>query len=422
MTALLEWQAKRLLADAGVLLPEGRLAARGDDVRAVASAVGLPCAVKAQVRAGDRAGAGLVRRAATPEEAEEAATAILGASLAGQPVESVLLEPWLPLEEQLYVAVLSDLEARVPVLLTSSAGGSGIEGRGSALVRTPLPADVALEEHVLRDLARTCFGRIGADTPGLVATLRALLAVYRKHDCWLLEVNPLALVDGRWIAVDAKIRVDGDALLLAGRDADDVIDEVLYADRDATERERVAIDIDRRDHRGSVHYVELDPGGRDALAEGLRPVAMHCVGTGASLMLMDELRPYGLAPVNFCDTSGSPSEEKVHEITRIVLEQDAIEGYVFLSSFATQELRTTAAGIVRALRDVREASGGVLPFPVLIVLRGNQDAEALQDIRDAGVLDDPDLSLMGREATERTTAERLARMLGAVARGESHDG
>lgn len=412
MTALVEWQAKRLLADAGVLVPEGRVVLADEDVRAAAAEVGLPCAVKAQVRVGDRAASGLVRRADDVDEAAAARAAMVGSVVAGQPVGTVLLEPWLPLEAELYVAVLSDLEARVPVLLTSMVGGSGIEGREAELVRTPLPADLDVPDHGLRELVRTRLGRIGPDTVALVETLRALLDVYRRNDCFLVEVNPLALVDGRWIAVDAKVRVDGDALLLAGRGADRAIEEVLYADREATERERIAIDIDRRDHRGSVHYVELDPGGRAAREQGLRPVAMHCVGTGASLVLMDELRVLGLAPANFCDTSGSPSEEKVHEITRIVLEQEGIEAYVFLSAFATQELRTTAAGIARALRDVRERAGGSLPFPVLIALRGNQDVEALADLRDAGVLDDPDRSLMGRDATERSVAERLAELIG----------
>lgn len=427
MTALLEWQAKRLLAAAGVAVPDGETASTLAAARAVAARVGFPCAVKGQVRRGDRAGIGLVARADDDAQLTRLATRMLASEISGQAVPSLLVEPWLSIEDEVYVAVSTDLQRRVPVLLLSTAGGSGVEGRGDQLHRVELPADVRVEEHVLRELVRTRLGRTGRDSLGLVDALKALLDVYRLHDCWLVEVNPFVLVSGTWVAVDAKMRVDGDAVLLAGiASADGLPDgliDVLYADREATWRELAAIDIDRRDHRGSVHYVELDPGGTVARSQGRRPVAMHCVGTGASLTLMDELHALGISPVNFCDTSGSPSEEKVHAITRIVLEQEDVEAYIFLSSLATQELRTTAAGIIRALTDVRASNHGALPFPVLIALRGNQDEEALADLRHSGVLDDPDSSLMGRDATERSVAGRLVEiMMAARLEGVEDDG
>lgn len=421
MTALLEWQAKRLLAVAGIRIPDGGIASDARAAREVAERVGFPCAVKGQVRRGDRAGLGLIARADDVGELAKAVDKMLSSEAQGQVVTSVLIESWLPIEDEVYVAVTSDLRRRVSVLLLSAAGGTGIEGRHAALHSFDLPVDVRVEEHVVRNLVRTLLGRTGAETMGLVDAVRAMLDVYRAHDCWLVEVNPLALVGGTWVALDAKVRVDGDAVLAAKSDATDRLSDVLYADREATWRELAAIDIDRHDHRGSVHYVELDPGGADARSQGQRSVALHCVGTGASLTLMDELYTLGIAPVNFCDTSGSPSEEKVYEITRIVLEQDGIEAYIFLSSLATQELRTTAAGIIRALTDVRAANDGSLPFPVLIVLRGNQDEEALSDLRNAGVLDDADRSLMGRDATERSAAARLMELI-VAAESEGIDG
>ncbi len=418
MTALLEWQAKALLASAGIAVPDGGVATDVTSAVAVAERIGFPCAVKGQVRRGDRAAVGLVQRAGDADAIARVTAEILGSSAAGEPVGAVLVERWHDLDEELYLAVASDLDRRVPTLLTMASGGTGVEHRTGELRRIDLPADAVVSEHELWELLRLALGRSGQDLAGAVRTVRAMLDLYRSHDCWLVEVNPLARTADGWLAVDVKVRVDADAVLLAGRDTTEGLPDVLYAEREATSRELAAIDIDRRDHRGSVHYVELDPGGEASRARGQLPVAMHCVGTGASLTLMDELEPRGLTPVNFCDTSGSPSEAKVHEITRIVLEQPGIVGYLFVSSLATQELRTTAAGIISALRDVRAVNGDRLPFPVLIVLRGNQDEEALEDLRTSRVLDDPDRSLMGRDATERTAAERFVAMVRGTADGE----
>ena len=131
MTALLEWQAKRLLAVAGIRNPDGGIASDARAAREVAERVGFPCAVKGQVRRGDRAGLDLIARADDVGELTKAVDKMLSSEAHGQVVTSVLIESWLPIEDEVYVAVTSDLRRRVSVFLLSAAGGLPIASSGA---------------------------------------------------------------------------------------------------------------------------------------------------------------------------------------------------------------------------------------------------------------------------------------------------
>jgi hypothetical protein len=68
-----------------------------------------------------------VRPADDPAAAAEAARAILGLTIGGHAVESVLVEPKAPIARELYAAVVSDAATRGPLVLFSTEGGMEIE-------------------------------------------------------------------------------------------------------------------------------------------------------------------------------------------------------------------------------------------------------------------------------------------------------
>ena len=89
------------------------------------------------------------------------------------------------------------------------------------------------------------------------------------------------------------------------------------------------------------------PFVRGAYAAGKISIGFDGVGTGVSLATLDELVPLGFMPRNFCDTSGNPTASKLYRITRVILAQPDIEGYVFVSCLSSQQLDNTARGIVK---------------------------------------------------------------------------
>ncbi|TMF53669.1 MAG: succinate--CoA ligase subunit beta, partial [Chloroflexi bacterium] len=87
-----EYQAKQLLARAGIPIPEGRLATTHEEAEAAARALGGTVVVKAQVHAGGRGKAGGIKAAKTPAEAREHASTILHMQIKGLRVRKVLVE------------------------------------------------------------------------------------------------------------------------------------------------------------------------------------------------------------------------------------------------------------------------------------------------------------------------------------------
>src|SRR5437667_6554939 len=108
-----EYQAKELLARFGVATPKGRTTDSADEAAAIAREIGGPVAVKAQIHAGGRGKGGGIKLANTPEEAREAAKAIIGMQLVthqtgpeGKKVKRVLVEEQLQVEKELYLSVV----------------------------------------------------------------------------------------------------------------------------------------------------------------------------------------------------------------------------------------------------------------------------------------------------------------------------
>lgn len=122
-----EHQAKSIFADAGIPVPESRLASTVDEALAAVDEIGYPAAIKAQVHVGGRGKAGGIEIATDREEAADYAEAILGMDLKGYTVEEVLVESGVDFVDELYVGVTMDRGAGEPVLMVSTEGGVDIE-------------------------------------------------------------------------------------------------------------------------------------------------------------------------------------------------------------------------------------------------------------------------------------------------------
>ncbi len=405
MARLYEHQGKALCHQMGISVPKGGVAHDPIEAAKVAQEVGLPVAVKAQVLTGRRGEAGGIRFAATLEEVRLAARALLREPIHGLPVEAVLVERRLEIQREVYLAVTADPSWRQPVALVCLRGGVDIEETAgddpSRVVRVAINIHQGLSEHVARNILRRTPGATSADIVSLAPVLCNLYRMYRHFDCTLAEINPVALTAEGPVAADARLDIDEDALW---RHPELGLPRTEEAGRPPTPLEVVAGVIDQRDHRGTAHFVQLDPDGSLSRDLGKVPVAFDCVGTGASLTTMDELVPLGFFPANFADTSGNPSASKMYRITKVILSQPHIQGYLFLSCISSQQLDNTARGIVAALKDLFPASGGRPNIPMLFIFRGAYDEEAIQVFRDHGIAESPWVKLLGRDVDERGAA------------------
>ena len=203
-----EYQAKALLAKHGVPVPQGRVATTPDEAAAIAAELGGKVVVKAQAHTGGRGKGGGVKLANSADEARQAAADIIGMQLvthqtgpSGLPVHSVLVEEQLDIERELYLSVVIDNSAGMPVVIASAAGGMDIE---EVAANTPeqihqarIDPTVGFQGFQARALAFAT-GLDGDLLRPATALITGLVRAFEASDGSLAEINPVVVTkDGK---------------------------------------------------------------------------------------------------------------------------------------------------------------------------------------------------------------------------------
>ncbi|MBT8361112.1 MAG: acetate--CoA ligase family protein, partial [Deltaproteobacteria bacterium] len=381
MAKFLEFQGKEFFKKAGIPVPDGFVAKTVEEAVEAAEKIGKPVVVKAQVLAGGRGKAGGVKLASTPEEAGQAAGAILGMEIKGLLVKQVLVEEQLAIAQEFYAGLIinSAQEVRGPVLMFSPEGGMDIESVPEDKIATK-NVDV-IKGLMLHDTLNMVVS-MGIDGPRirpLAAVILKLYELFRKNDCRALEINPLVLTeDGKVFAADCRMEADDQALFRHPEFGIKIGREFL---KEPTEFELMGWSFEASDFRGTSYVAEM-ASPEELLKGGY--VGYHGIGGGAAMLGMDALNKVGLKVADYADTSGNPTASKVYRAVKLIMSQPGIEAY-FLSGFmmANQEQWHLAHGIVKALREELPKRPG---FPVVLLLCGNKEKES-QEILKKGLAD-----------------------------------
>ncbi len=347
---LLEHQGKQLLRAAGLPAPRGEVAHDAAMARAAAERLGLPVAVKAQVRTGKRGKAGGIRVCATLPEVERATADILDMHIGGRPVECVLVEEGVSIRRELYAAIVLSRHERAPLLLLAAEGGMDVEelaaAGGDALFQTTIDPLLGLCEYQVRDAvaaARLPAGPSGhEDRPAgeLAQVLRGMARAYRENDAVLLEVNPLAVTaQGAVVCLDAKVTLDDNA----GFRRELVAQELQTGDGREVEARRVGLS-----------FVSLDGD-------------IGVIGNGAGLVMstLDLIAAAGGRPANFCDVGGGARAEVIAKALSLVLAPAGVSTLLVSVFGGITRCDEVARGLVEALTQTRVA------VPVFVRLAGN---------------------------------------------------
>jgi succinyl-CoA synthetase beta subunit len=367
--------------------------------------------LKSQVLSGKRGKAGGIKFANDEAEAREAAEALFAMEISGQPVKEVLVEKKLEIEKELYVAISADPSLRQPVAIFCAEGGIDIEETADThpekIGRIPINILKGLRFYEALDLVVSkTEERYPAKTlRGLANVFVRLYEAYRQFDGSLMEVNPLVITPDGVIAADARVDLDDDAVSRHPELGLDAVEDT--GERPPTSLEIAAGKIDEHDHRGTAHFVQIDPDGSYAEEQDLIPIGFNCVGTGTSLTTMDELIPLGYYPINFCDSSGNPTGSKLYRATKIILSQPQIEGFLFVSCISSQQLDHTARGIIAALKELYPETGGQPNIPMAFAFRGSWDDTAIDLFKQHGITDCPWVRILGRDSIEKDSALAL---------------
>jgi succinyl-CoA synthetase beta subunit len=362
---LMEYQAKELFAKHGVPVLPGETVDNPDDARAVAERIGKQVVVKAQVKTGGRGKAGGVKLAETPDEAREKAEAILGLDIKGHIVHKVLVTEASDIDVEYYVSFLLDRANRSYLAMCSAEGGMEIEQlaveRPEALARIPVDPVQGVDEAKAREIAEA--GKIPADVIDEVTRiLVSLWKVFVEEEATLVEVNPLCRTpDGRIVALDGKVTLDGNAEFRH----EDVFTQ--YADVVAED------DLEGRAKKKGLNYVKLDG-------------QVGIIGNGAGLVMSTlDVVAYageeqgGVKPANFLDIGGGASAQVMADGLEIILSDPDVRS-VFVNVFGgITSCDAVANGIVQALQMLGDAA----TKPLVVRLDGNNVEEGRRILEEA---------------------------------------
>ncbi len=370
-----EFQAKELLRKAGVAVPESRVATTPDEAAAAYKQLGGSLAVvKAQIHAGGRGkgtikdnpqqhGVQLVRSEA---DAAKAAGNLLDHKLVtiqtgaeGQTVRRVLVEAGCDIARELYLGIVLDRAAALPVLMASSAGGMNIEEVAEKtpelIFKEPFHPDGGLQPYQVRKLSAK-LELAGGSVRSAEKFMRALARLFVDRDCSLVEINPLVVTkSGELMALDAKISFD---------------DNALFRHKELAELRDTG---------------EEDPNELQAAAAGLSYVQLDgnigCLVNGAGLAMatMDLIKLHGGEPANFLDVGGGANTEQVTEAFRILLADKKVKAVLVNIFGGIMRCTTIAQAIVEAYKQVG------FNVPLVVRLEGTEVEEGRQILAKSGV-------------------------------------
>lgn len=370
-----EFQAKQLLREAGVAVLDGEVATSPAEASAAFGKLGTPVVVvKAQIHAGGRGkgtiqddpeqhGVQLVKSAA---EAEEVAGRLLGKKLVtiqtgpeGQTVRQVLIEQGCDIARELYLGIVIDRAAAMPVLMASSEGGVEIEKVAAEtpekIFKEHFDPCVGIEAFQVRKLCSQ-LGIQGASVRSATKFMQALCRLFVDSDCSLVEINPLVVTGaGELVALDAKVTFDDNALFRHPQ---------LAELRDLSEEEPSEV----RAGEAGLSYVKLD-GNIGCLVNG----------AGLAMSTMDIIKLHGGEPANFLDVGGGAKTEQVTEAFRILLSDKNVKAVLVNIFGGIMQCTTIAKALLEAYKTVG------FNVPLVVRLEGTEVEEGRKILAESDV-------------------------------------
>ena len=360
-----EYRGKALFEAAGLKVPPARLVRSAGEFEAPEQGLpfAYPVAVKAQVRSGGRGKAGGVVRCENAHAAERAVRALFATDFSGERPEAILIEPWLAIERELYLAVTIDASADGFTVLYAPRGGVDIES-GPPPLRYPIGAAHRFRTHALRALLSSVESEVDV-RERVLGIAERLVRIAAMHDCKTVEINPLAkLADGTLLAMDAKVLRDEWAAYRHADIAEGIAEEKLA---ETAEVQR-CIDVGHM-------YVRLD--GDIGLISG---------GAGMTMAAMDMIAQYGGRAACFLDCSPGPISAKGYAPAFDMLDADPQVSAILVSVIGGGTQMQYVAGAMRSI-----LSGRKIRKPVVFRLDGTNVAEAERILAEMGVPNSPTL-------------------------------
>jgi len=369
---LFEFEAKKILKDYGIRVPQSGIATNPEEAEAIAREIGRPVALKSQILVSGRGKAGGIRFAADTAGAKQVASELLGSTIKECLVTSLLVEEKLDITEQLYASVAVDRQARRYVVLASTNGGIDIEELAQIspykIARHWVEPTIGFSESdALAMLNR--FNLSKDDATSLASIINTLYKIAIDCDAEMVEINPLAKTPSGEFAVDARIIIDDSALFRHPE----------FKERELERAEDTPREVEARKQK--ITYIDLDGD-------------IGIIGNGAGLVMatLDLVYLFGGKPANFLDVGGGAQVEIVKKAVILVMSKPEVRAVVINILGGVTRCDLVAQGIIEGLNE------SAIKKPIAVRLMGTNEEEGAQILHQAGVHIYPSMEEAIREA------------------------
>jgi succinyl-CoA synthetase beta subunit len=327
---------------------------------------GNDCVIKSMVLAGGR-GLGTfsngfkggVHLCNKPGDVENFASKMLGNNLItkqttaeGLPCNKIMLAERMYMRREMYISIMLDRSAGGPIFIASPAGGTSIEDVAEEtpelIFKQPVDINTGITDAQCEFIA-TSLGFLPGSATHTEAqgVVRNLYEVFVKHDCTLVEVNPLAETsDGRVLVCDAKLNFDDNAEY---RQPD------VFKYRDTSQEDPREVEAAKHD----LNYIGLTGN-----------IGCMVNGAGLAMATMDIIKLKGGDPANFLDVGGGATEDQV-QMAFELLNADPNVKCILVNIFGgIMRCDVIAMGIINAAQAIG------IKKPIIVRLKGTNVEEA----------------------------------------------
>ena len=323
---LLEYEAKRILADAGILIPRFSIVKLGDTGN-------FPLVLKSQVPTGGRGKAGGILIIETQAQLNSGIEKLMNLSIKGFQPRALLAEEKISVKKELYLSILVDRQSASVRIIAHKNGGVEVE-ENTDFKSWDTDTNPETLGQQLAD-----YYELPDQTFTFQDLVENLKICFVNNDATLIEINPLILTtDGRLVAGDCKMTLDDAAAFRH--------------------------DWNFEQKPAEVNFVTIDPEGNTATIAN---------GAGLAMATVDAVYEAGLKPANFLDIGGGANQETLLKAFERIAEYKNLQA-IIINIFA---------GITRAdevARAIVAAKTQIENLPPLLIRLAGTNYEAAEKI------------------------------------------
>jgi succinyl-CoA synthetase beta subunit len=346
---LLEYQGKELFKYYGINVPDSYLAKNIEDAKQGSHRIGYPFVLKSQLTVGGRGKAGAILKCNNEKELVEKFDELINKEVKGEKPKTILLEEMADIKREFYLSLFLNRTKRCYSIIASSQGGIEIESVNNKII-----FDIPDVNGISSELASEVADKMNlnnSEKNSFIDLINKLSKLIYEKEAELAEINPLAMLDdGKFVALDAKVIID---------------DNALFRHDDIKKYEELS-DLESQAKNNGFSFVELD--GDIAI-----------IGNGAGLVMstLDMVTDAGGKAGAFLDFGGRATTESIYQALKVISIVDKIR--VILVNLFGGIVRTdlVAQAILNAYND------GTIKVPVFARITGAESEKARELLKNS---------------------------------------